>query len=86
MGFLRPGEAQGFRGRVPPPCRSQGGSPIGVRRPGVPSLPRGPRGRAPLGATKEVLGSIIDVLDFKEFLGLPSLASGFPRIPIRILA
>ena len=33
-----------------------------------------------LGTTKEVLGFIIDFLDFKDFLGFPILLLGFPRI------
>ena len=37
-----------------------------------------------LGTTKEVLGFTIDS-DFKDFLGLPILLLGFPRIYIRIL-
>ena len=39
-----------------------------------------------LGTTKEVLGFIIDFLDFKDFLGFPILLLGFPRISIRILS
>ena len=35
---------------------------------------------AGLGTTKEVLGFIIDFLDFKDFLGFPILLLGFPRI------
>ena len=40
--------------------------------------------RLALGSTKEVLGFIIDFLDFKDFLGFPILLLGFPRISIRI--
>ena len=42
--------------------------------------------RLALGTTKEVLGSIIDLLDFKDFLGSPILLLGFPKISIRILS
>ena len=35
---------------------------------------------AGLGTTKEVLGFIIDFLDFKDFLRFPILLPGFPRI------
>ena len=38
------------------------------------------RSEAGLGTTKEVLGFIIDFLDFKDFLGFPILLLGFPRI------
>ena len=45
---------------------------------------RAERARLALGTTKEVLGFIIDFLDFKDFLGFPILLLGFPRISIRI--
>ena len=47
---------------------------------------RAERARLGLGTTKEVLGFIIDFLDFKDFLGFPILLLGFPRISIRILS
>ena len=80
----------------------QSSAPQGGQSPGGCSLPgsQAPRtsggarlpGRASgaseaaLGTTKEVLGFIIDFLDFKDFLGFPILLLGFPRISIRILS
>ena len=42
---------------------------------------------AGLGTTKEVLGSIIEVLDLNwDLLGFPIIVLGFHRISIRILS
>ena len=46
---------------------------------------RAERARLASGATKEVLGFIIDFLDFKCFLGFPIILLRVPRIYIGIL-
>ena len=52
----------------------------GARRRGPPWRAERSGARLASGTTKEVLGFIIDFLDFKDFLGFPILLLGFPRI------